>query len=80
MVILWVWYQKRMNCGTFQEVSRNGNGKFLRKPEIQNEIELFEEKLVEILTRLYRHSPIVESYLLYLAVFSSFGSNGIKAY
>lgn len=69
-----------MNCGTFQEVNRNGNWKFFPKPEIQNEIEFFEEKLVEILAGLQRHSTTVESHLFYLTVFSSFGSNGIKIY
>lgn len=69
-----------MNCGTFQEVNRNGTWKFFPKPEIKNEIEFFEEKLVEILAGLQRHSMTVESYLLYLTVFSSFGYNSIKIY
>lgn len=69
-----------MNCGTFQEVNRNGNWKFFPKPEIQNEIEFFEEKLAEILAGLQRHSTAVESYLVYLTVFSSFDSSVMKVY
>lgn len=61
-------------------MNRNGTWKFFPKPEIKNEIEFFEEKLMEILAGLQRHIMTVESYLLYLTVFSSFGSNSIKIY
>lgn len=67
-----------MNCGIFQELNRNRNWKFFPEHEIQNEIEFCEEKPVEILAGLQKHSTAMESHLLYLTVFSSFGSSGLE--